>query len=360
MANNRFNMQVTPKGYKAGGKVSPTKKAGPKAARSPSKQQRKMGASPGAMAKKKNKDLTSNITGKKLTNKTAIDKINKTKAKYSALKESANSNNPMRTDRVFRTGSVNYRRPEDAIEFYGNKGRREGLAEKAMNRRIEVLKNNMATGGRIKKMGGGMMQRPMYKKGSEVKSMYKPYNRKDLLEGAEKAKERNKKQDARKKEINEAAKKFKVGGGGKYKYGPHKVDVNRRATESLLGRGKIQEKIIKFADKFDKKQEEKRKNKKAMGGRIRKMGGGSLKAVPAGNKGLKKLPTEVRNKMGFMKKGGVVSDTKKKQFKANQAGQKATNKKAMKVAKGVLNVAFPAVGASEIGKKITRKFKGDK
>ena len=35
--------------------------------------------------------------------------------------------------------------------------------------------------------------------------------------------------------------------------------------------------------------------------------GGSLKAVPAGNKGLKKLPTEVRNKMGFMKKGGKVN-----------------------------------------------------
>ena len=88
--------------------------------------------------------------------------------------------------------------------------------------------------------------------------------------------------------------------------------------------------------------------------------GGSLKSVPAGNKGLKKLPTEVRNKMGFMKKGGVVSDTKKKQFKANQAGQKATNKKAMKVAKGVLNVVVPAVGAAEVGKKIARKFKGDK
>ena len=43
-----------------------------------------------------------------------------------------------------------------------------------------------------------------------------------------------------------------------------------------------------------------------MGGRVKKMGGGSLKAVPAGNKGLKKLPTEVRNKMGFMKKGGRV------------------------------------------------------
>jgi len=46
---------------------------------------------------------------------------------------------------------------------------------------------------------------------------------------------------------------------------------------------------------------------KKVSGRVKKMGGGSLKAVPAGNKGLKKLPTEVRNKMGFMKKGGKVN-----------------------------------------------------
>jgi len=32
--------------------------------------------------------------------------------------------------------------------------------------------------------------------------------------------------------------------------------------------------------------------------------GGSLKAVPEGNKGLKKLPTAIRNKMGYMQKGG--------------------------------------------------------
>ena len=40
----------------------------------------------------------------------------------------------------------------------------------------------------------------------------------------------------------------------------------------------------------------------------RKAEGGSLKPVPEGNKGkgLSKLPTEVRNKMGFMKKGGKV------------------------------------------------------
>ena len=34
--------------------------------------------------------------------------------------------------------------------------------------------------------------------------------------------------------------------------------------------------------------------------------GGKLKPVPAGNKGLSKLPTNVRNKMGYMKKGGKI------------------------------------------------------
>ena len=38
-----------------------------------------------------------------------------------------------------------------------------------------------------------------------------------------------------------------------------------------------------------------------------KKNGGMLKAVPADNKGLKKLPTKVRNKMGYMKKGGRVN-----------------------------------------------------
>ena len=48
--------------------------------------------------------------------------------------------------------------------------------------------------------------------------------------------------------------------------------------------------------------------KKAGGGYRAKEGGsvGGLKSVPADNKGLKKLPTTVRNKMGYMKKGGPV------------------------------------------------------
>ena len=55
-----------------------------------------------------------------------------------------------------------------------------------------------------------------------------------------------------------------------------------------------------------------------MGGRVSKMGGGmmkrpmykdgSLKPVDKEkNPGLSKLPTKVRNKMGFMKKGGKVN-----------------------------------------------------
>tara|TARA_R100000995_G_C3435494_1_gene100623 strand:+ start:58 stop:354 length:297 start_codon:yes stop_codon:yes gene_type:complete len=36
------------------------------------------------------------------------------------------------------------------------------------------------------------------------------------------------------------------------------------------------------------------------------MGGGPLKDIPAGNKGLPNLPTEVRNKMGFKKDGGMM------------------------------------------------------
>ena len=40
--------------------------------------------------------------------------------------------------------------------------------------------------------------------------------------------------------------------------------------------------------------------------RVGKKMGGSLKKVQPNQKGLKKLPTKVRNKMGYMKKGGKV------------------------------------------------------
>jgi len=36
--------------------------------------------------------------------------------------------------------------------------------------------------------------------------------------------------------------------------------------------------------------------------------GGKLKEVPSDNKGLSKLPTDVRNKMGYMKTGGLYEN----------------------------------------------------
>jgi hypothetical protein len=50
-------------------------------------------------------------------------------------------------------------------------------------------------------------------------------------------------------------------------------------------------------------------NKKS-GGVVKKKAGGSMKPVPAGNRGLAKLPTPVRNKMGYAKKGGSVKAAK--------------------------------------------------
>ena len=43
-----------------------------------------------------------------------------------------------------------------------------------------------------------------------------------------------------------------------------------------------------------------------------------LKKVPAKNKGLKKLPTAVRNKMRFMKKGGKLNKQISDNFLLNQ------------------------------------------
>ena len=39
--------------------------------------------------------------------------------------------------------------------------------------------------------------------------------------------------------------------------------------------------------------------------------GGQLKDVPAGNKGLGKLPAAVRNKMGFKNRGGMINNGNK-------------------------------------------------
>ena len=60
--------------------------------------------------------------------------------------------------------------------------------------------------------------------------------------------------------------------------------------------------------------------KKNMGLKMAKGGpvGSGLKPVPADNKGLSKLPTPVRNKMGFMKDGGMVKKRAKSKSKKSR------------------------------------------
>jgi hypothetical protein len=229
----------------------------------------------------------------------------------------------------------------------------------------QVTPKGYKVGGRVKKMGGGMMmQRPIYKDGSKVRKLPTEVSKK------------------------EADKKLKS---------KKTMMPDLRNRKSLIP---LPSEIRDMKEKIKKKKETGKKDifdyigdvlsvpykirgGNAKGGRIKKMGGGSLKSVPAGNKGLKKLPTQVRNKMGFMKKGGVVSDTKKKQFKANQAGSikmakkvltdnlagdiykdKRVRKFASKVKEGLKNSPLNLKGAAEgyinLGKKITKKFKGDK
>jgi hypothetical protein len=125
----------------------------------------------------------------------------------------------------------------------------------------QVTPKGYKMGGRVSKMGGGMMKRPMYKDGSPKT----------------------------------------------------KQEKNFKITKNNIG--KIKEAIkkgVKWHDDEKTTYDEKRWFK--MGGRVKKMGGGSmmkkggsLKPVDKEkNPGLSKLPTKVRNKMGFMKKGGKV------------------------------------------------------
>ncbi len=52
-----------------------------------------------------------------------------------------------------------------------------------------------------------------------------------------------------------------------------------------------------------------------------------MKAVPKENTGLKKLPTEVRNKMGYMSKGGMTKKAYNKGGYANCGASVAPNGK---------------------------------
>ena len=84
-------------------------------------------------------------------NKKLNNKVKKIKSEFAALKETARDKlNPMKADRVFDK----YRSPRNAKIFFANEpgSKYEGMADKAMERKIEGTKKNqnlMAKGGRV-------------------------------------------------------------------------------------------------------------------------------------------------------------------------------------------------------------------
>ena len=73
------------------------------------------------------------------------------------------------------------------------------------------------------------------------------------------------------------------------------------------------------------------KLRKYLNSRTKKMSvGGSLKAVPSANTGLKKLPTPVRNKMGYMNKGGTPKKANKGMLIITIGSAKKMKKKSKK------------------------------
>ena len=84
-------------------------------------------------------------------NKKLNNKVKKIKSEFAALKETARDKlNPMKADRAFDK----YRSPRNAKIFFANEpgSKYEGMADKAMERKIEVTKKNqnlMAKGGRV-------------------------------------------------------------------------------------------------------------------------------------------------------------------------------------------------------------------
>ena len=92
---------------------------------------------------------------------------------------------------------------------------------------------------------------------------------------------------------------------------PKKVPLKNTKATTIRGINIKTKAGKEFGDKV-KNQPKRIAGQDPVGMRPRKMNkGGGLKDIPEDNKGLPKLPTEVRNKMGFKKDGGLVSATAK-------------------------------------------------
>jgi hypothetical protein len=136
---------------------------------------------------------------------------------------------------------------------------------------------------RVGKMGGGMM-RPMYKKGGRVKKMAG-----GKIAGAAR----------RAQEHGYYTPDMGMKGGRMYRDGGKVKKPKVKKIAIGIGKAKDYPGIKKI-------MEMNKKGKKRF-----KDGGSAMKPVDKSkNPGLAKLPTQVRNKMGYMKKGGMVPNKK--------------------------------------------------
>jgi len=165
----------------------------------------------------------------------------------------------------------------------GQRGGPAGQDKVVMNTNKPAKKKKAAP-----KMGGGMMMKkkmPM-KKGGAVKKMGGGAMKKKAM-GYEKG-------GAVTKEQKLAAIKQMMKGMGKGGSGAGQSDIGKMLKEIGFPTGKMMGGMMK------------KKTPMKKGGVVKKKAGGAMKPVPEGNKGLAKLPTPVRNKMGYAKKGGSM------------------------------------------------------
>ena len=83
-----------------------------------------------------------------------------------------------------------------------------------------------------------------------------------------------------------------------------------------------------------------------------------MKAVPKGNKGLAKLPKAVRNKMGYMKRGGAVKKMKRGGDTSDPAWLKAMKAEAERLGIPLRELLTKATKPASKNKKTMKAKRG--
>ena len=174
---------------------------------------------------------------------------------------------------------------------------------------------------RVGKMGGGMM-RPMYKKGGRVKKMAggkiagaarraqeHGYYTPDMgMKGGRMYRDGGK---VKKPKV----KKIAIGIGKAKDYPGIKkiIEMNKKGKKRFKDGGSI--------GKLKQTERSGSATEAAVKARKKQERGEALKKPTPAQKGLKKLPTSVRNKMGFMKKGGRVHKNTSRMNRLEELGR---------------------------------------